>query len=71
MKLTAAQKRLITESKVAVSDNEITSLIHHCDDAIEALKQGKSEALMASLKDLKELSILISKRLSPQELREV
>ena len=70
--MTAAQKRrLLNESKVAITDNEIGSLLHHCDDAMEYLQQGKKEALMASLNDIKELGEELSKKLSKREFREL
>lgn len=45
----------INESKINISDNEITFLQHHIDDAIKALESKNVEVLKSSLHDLKEL----------------
>ena len=58
------------ESKVSITDNDIGLLLHHCDDAEEYLKQGKFEALAASIKDIRETSNKLAKKLSPKELKE-
>ena len=61
----------ISESKVPVTDNEIGSLKHHVEDALEALGRGDKSVLDSSLKDIMEIAVSIEKRFSRIEQQEI
>lgn len=61
----------LNESKARVSDNEVTFLKHHIEDAIKALESNNMEVLKSSLEDLKELIDQFESRFSPGERKEL
>ena len=63
--------RSISEGKVSINDNEIYSLMHHLEDAMEAVEDGKKEVLLSSLEDLEKVIQKLKKRLSPKEQSEL
>lgn len=78
MRLSSAQRRII-ESKASISDNEVTNLLHHVEDAQKqlhniVLKTGKTPEfgiLASSLNDIAEIARHISTRFSAVERSEL
>lgn len=79
MNLSSRQRRII-ESKVGISDNDLTNLLHHVEDAQKALhglmnRIGQADkdiaVLASSLGDIKELAEQLSGKLSPVERNEL
>lgn len=78
MKLSSVQRR-IAESKVPISDNEITNLLHHIEDAQKQLRSIASKigqspelgVLTSSLGDIAEIAKHISTRFSATERSEL
>lgn len=63
--------KLLAEEEVKINDNEIYSILHHVEDAIEAFEQGKRQVVLGSLKDIQELASELYQKLSPGEQTEI
>lgn len=63
--------KLLAEEEVKINDNEIYSLLHHVEDAINASEEGKREIVLGSLKDIKELAEKLCQELSSDEQKEI
>lgn len=61
---------LVSEETVSISDNEISSLIHHLEDTIKGLKSGQNQVVRSSLGDIREIAMELLKKLPPEEQRE-
>lgn len=66
-----AEQMNISESDVSINDNEISSLQHHLEDAIKAIKDGSNEVLMSSLHDIKEIIDKLIEKLPSTEKKEL
>lgn len=61
----------IVEEEVSVNDNELSSLIHHLEDAIKGYRSGEEQVVMSSLTDIREIAMRLVQKLSPAERREL
>jgi hypothetical protein len=70
-KLTAAQRRLLKEEQVQISDNQISSLKHHIEDCLEGLGDNDDEYIKRGLGDMMEIVDALVARLSKSEKAEI